>query len=482
MIKGYKKFPSAPCKSCKMEYERMIEFFTDPVLIVQDLSIMAANRAAKSFLGQFKGKSLTDYLKDQSDTAAYRISRVLETKRSAEGFDYKIYRLDETAIYAELTTHYIDYNCKPAVLICCKDITFQKFDLLNASWIQRMNLMKRRPSIEGAIIRTVYVPARTVSGDFFFFQEVEGNKLIGVLGDVRGKGINAALKISAFEVLFREIVNSHSDLVAITDKLNEKIMAYMEEYYIAALMFCIDRENDIIEMIGAGMGEFFLVNNYGEVTQELLKGPFLGMFQNIGFEYRKYRMAQVKRLFLYSDGIEALMQNGLINPEYFFEDTVFNLANTVQEQIENQSISLEGIPDDCTMIFFDFSFKSEFKEYVLYGINQLQSTIDDIIQDIDWVERHFEIRLILSELLVNAYRYGNLKDPDLPITVTILNTAQGLLLEVLDMGYKAKKKEIVDTIRDEDLLNENGRGMFIVNELADRLTIGAKSIIVELFK
>lgn len=482
MIKGTKVLTNTPCKNCKIEYNRVVDFFTDPVLIVQEGKVVAANKAAKAFLGNFRDKTIEDFLKDQTELARMRISRVLETQRSTDGFDYKIYRQDDSSIYAELTTHYIDYNCKPAVLICCKDITFQKFDLLNASWSQRMNLMRRRPKLPSGLIRTVYVPARTVSGDFFFFEEVDEHKLIGVLGDVRGKGINAALKISAFEVLFRETVSKHKDLVAITDLLNEKIMAYMEDYYIAALMFCIDAENQIIELIGAGMGEFFIVNAYDEITQEMLKGPFLGMFQNIGFEYRKYRLDYVKRLFLYSDGIEALMQNGLIQPESFFEDTVFNLANTVQEKIEDQSVSLEGIPDDCTMLFFDFSYKSILKEYVLYGIHQYHKLVDKILEDLDYYDRAFDIRLILAELLVNAYQYGNLRDPELPITVTVIHGKESIVLEVLDMGYKTKKKTIMTHISDEDLLNENGRGLYLVNQLADEMTIGAKSIIVKLMK
>lgn len=467
-------------RACVIEYERVIEFFYDPVLIIQRGEIVAANTAASRYIENICFFPLEQLLGDQLGTAVMRINKVLETKKSSELYDYRIYKEDGSWIYMETVSHYIDYNCAPAVMVCCKDITFQKFDLLNASWLQRMNMSKKRPTYNHCIIRTVYVPARTVGGDFFFFHEENDGRLIGVLGDVRGKGISAALKISAFEVLFRELVTQHSDIVSITDLLNEKILNYMDDYYIAAMLYCIDPENRSIEIIGAGIGEYFVVSPYDDITQEMLRGPFLGMFQNIGFEYRKYKFDQVKRLILYSDGIDELMANDILSPESFADANVLVLANEVAEVVENQARNLGGIRDDCSVILIDTHRNRRYKEFLLQGLGLHKVVIDEILDYLSWPEKNFDIRMILTELIINAYHYGNLRDPELPITISLLHENEHLILEVLDMGFKQKKRDIMHTIEDDDLLNENGRGLFIVRELADELIIGSKSIIVKM--
>ncbi len=469
--------------TCRIEYNRAIEFFTDPVIIIQNFEIVNSNKAAKQFFGYFKTQQIGEYLKEQLEVARFRLLKVLETHESTEPFDYKVYRSDGTWVQVEMISHYIQYHCAPAVMVICKDITFQKVDLMNASWLQLTNMMKKRPPFEHGILRTVYVPSKTLSGDFFFFEKIDKeNKLIGVLGDVRGKGVNAALKISAFEVLFREILTLHTDIVSITDLLNIKVMRYMEECFIAAMIFCIDYEMNTIELIGAGMNEFFMVNHYDELVREVIRGPFLGMFENIGFDYGKYRLEQIKRLILFSDGIDALMQLGTISPEQLLDENFLRIPNQMTELIENQSSHLEGIPDDCTMLIFEFEGNRQLKEYFIFGIHKHLQTIDQLIEEMGWQERAFDIRLILSELVVNAYEYGNLRDPDLPVVVTAIEDKTHWMLEVIDMGFKSKPQKIPDQIFEETLLSESGRGLFIVNQLADSVEIGVKSIIVKLNK
>lgn len=468
---------------CRIEYESVIEFFSEPVLIIQNLEIVCTNKAAKSFFGSTFDANLEIYLKDQLDTATSRLKHVLETHKSSKPFDYEIYRSDGSCVRVEMISHYIHYNCYPAVMVICKDVTFQKFDLMNASWLQLTNMMKKRPPFEHGILRTVYVPSRTLSGDFFFFEKLESeNKLIGVLGDVRGKGVNAALKISAFEVLFREILTTHTDIVSITDLLNIKVMRYMEDCYIAAIVFNIDYEKRTLELIGAGMNEFFIVNHYEELIKEVIRGPFLGMFENIGFEYAKYRLEQVKRLILFSDGIDALMQLGTIEPEQFLDSNFLSIHNIIAAKIEDQSTHIEGIPDDCTLLIFEFEGNKRLKEYFVLGLNHYMNLIDQLIHEMAWEDREFDLRMILSELIVNAYHYGNLRDPELPIIITAIETKTHRIIEVLDMGFQAKPEKIIDTILEEELLSEGGRGLFIVNQLADSVEIGIKSIVVKLKK
>ena len=70
-----------------------------------------------------------------------------------------------------------------------------------AAEIQRSLLPEARP--EPFPIHGINVPARTVSGDFFDFFEIEDGTLCFNLGDVSGKGMNAALLMAKTASLYR---------------------------------------------------------------------------------------------------------------------------------------------------------------------------------------------------------------------------------------------------------------------------------------
>jgi len=76
-----------------------------------------------------------------------------------------------------------------------------RHELELATEIQRSLLPKARP--EPFPVHGVNVPARMVSGDFFDFFEREDGAICFALGDVSGKGMNAALMMAKTASLFR---------------------------------------------------------------------------------------------------------------------------------------------------------------------------------------------------------------------------------------------------------------------------------------
>ena len=70
-----------------------------------------------------------------------------------------------------------------------------------AAEIQRALLPE--PGGSGFPIHAVNVPARTVSGDFFDFLELPGGRIAFCLGDVSGKGMNAAMLMAKTASLYR---------------------------------------------------------------------------------------------------------------------------------------------------------------------------------------------------------------------------------------------------------------------------------------
>jgi hypothetical protein len=63
--------------------------------------------------------------------------------------------------------------------------------------IQQASLPKEVPQLEGWEISSLYWPAREVGGDFYDFFELEDGRVGVVVGDATGKGVPAALVVTA---------------------------------------------------------------------------------------------------------------------------------------------------------------------------------------------------------------------------------------------------------------------------------------------
>lgn len=105
-----------------------------------------------------------------------------------------------------------------------RDIKGTKKDLNEAGIILRSALQKHFLIPEKANLEISYVPARTVSGDFFRFYKVNDDLVIGILVDVSGKGITASLSLFAFDVLFNQEVLDNHKPIDIINNLNKKII------------------------------------------------------------------------------------------------------------------------------------------------------------------------------------------------------------------------------------------------------------------
>src|SRR5918998_6539359 len=70
-------------------------------------------------------------------------------------------------------------------------------ELLVAQRIQQASLPKEVPTLEGWQVAPYFQPAREVGGDFYEFFELDDGRLALVVGDATGKGVPAALVMTA---------------------------------------------------------------------------------------------------------------------------------------------------------------------------------------------------------------------------------------------------------------------------------------------
>ncbi|MFH7319751.1 ATP-binding protein [Desulfurivibrio sp. D14AmB] len=76
-----------------------------------------------------------------------------------------------------------------------------------------------------------------------------------------------------------------------------------------------------------------------------------------------------------------------------------------------------------------------------------------------------KIRMVLGEAIINAWKHGNRRQPDLPILFR-WRLANDFCFEVIDAGAGFNFRALPDPTRDEGLIAETGRGLFIIKSFA----------------
>lgn len=103
-------------------------------------------------------------------------------------------------------------------------------------------------------------------------------------------------------------------------------------------------------------------------------------------------------------------------------------------------------------------------------MNKLEPFVDDLKS---WAgfddEDSNRIMLTLSEAVNNAIIHGNQQDPEKQVFIqTILNKEkQTLQISIEDEGDGFSPEEVPNPLKDENLLNEGGRGIYLIKQYAD---------------
>ena len=92
-----------------------------------------------------------------------------------------------------------------------------------------------------------------------------------------------------------------------------------------------------------------------------------------------------------------------------------------------------------------------------------------------------DIAISVTEIVNNAIIHGNKKDPAKEVSLRIQNDSGKLQFTITDEGAGFDPKDIPDPLKEENLMREVGRGVFIVKSLMDNITVentGKGSIVV----
>ena len=118
-------------------------------------------------------------------------------------------------------------------------------EALEAQSIQRALLPKSSPYIPGFAVSGFSIPAGAVGGDWFDFIPLGDGRWVIVLADVSGKGMAAALLMSATRGMLRSLAEACSSPAKILSRLNRLLIEDLPAGKFVTLVLCRVRSTAI---------------------------------------------------------------------------------------------------------------------------------------------------------------------------------------------------------------------------------------------
>jgi Stage II sporulation protein E (SpoIIE) len=171
-------------------------------------------------------------------------------------------------------------------------------EMQQAQAVQALLVPENLPQTPGYRIAGTYLPASHVGGDFYQVLLMPDGGLIAVLGDVSGKGLQAAMVVSMAVGAVRAIVKETSQPEEILSRLNRELIGNLKSGFVTCICACFD---DTGTVTVANAGHLPPWVNGKEMPMD---GALpLGMLAGAEYERHSFHLDDGDSLVLMSDGV-----------------------------------------------------------------------------------------------------------------------------------------------------------------------------------
>lgn len=231
--------------------------------------------------------------------------------------------------------------------------------LASARKIQQRLLPTDPPVVSGYHISGFSLPSGEVGGDLFDFVPRGDGRWLIVVGDISGKGMDAALLMSSLHASLRTEAESGLPVAELVGRVNRYLEANSPANRFATLFVAdFDAASDRLRYVSAGHNPALVVRRAGEV-QELSHGGLpLGIDRDTVYEATATALAPGDVLLVYSDGVsEAADAEGVELGTERLVETVRRHPDASAEELERAirdviraHVPADALEDDATLV------------------------------------------------------------------------------------------------------------------------------------
>ncbi len=202
--------------------------------------------------------------------------------------------------------------------------------------IQQSLLPSSIPTLAGADMAAMSLPAKEVGGDFYDFIPITPEALGLVIADVSGKGVPAALFMALSRALMRANGLRVDEVAQSVIQTNRLILECATSGLFVTLFYGIlDPQRRVLRYVSAGHNPPVLFRNAtGEVELLEAEGIALGVIDEIELEEKTVSVAPGDVIVMYTDGVTESINT---NQEEFGE------ARLIEEIKEHHALPAEAL-------------------------------------------------------------------------------------------------------------------------------------------
>src|SRR5215475_6841406 len=169
--------------------------------------------------------------------------------------------------------------------------------------MQQALFLKATPLVPGFAFETAWHPAGSVAGDWFDFIDLGDNRYGIVLADVSGKGMSAALLMSATRAILRSMAKLHPSPGETLAHLNQILLEdFPTGKFVTMIYAVLDATAREVAIASAGHLRPLVINSHNSFL-DVDTGLPLGLLQGSTYPETTLRLDPGTHLLLYTDGI-----------------------------------------------------------------------------------------------------------------------------------------------------------------------------------
>jgi serine phosphatase RsbU (regulator of sigma subunit) len=218
-----------------------------------------------------------------------------------------------------------------------------EMEIKSAREVQKVLVPEDVPAIPGFSIASIYKPATELGGDFYQVIPLETGGALVVVGDVSGKGLQAAMVVSLIVGTLRTLADYTQEPAEILRGLNRRLIGRTQGGFATCVAMRIESDGSAAI---ATAGHFSPLRDGTEMP---LEGALpLGIVPDAKYDQIAFRMQENETLTFYTDGIvEARNGQG----ELFGFDRVREMSRAGSSAVQvAEEASAFGQDDDITVL------------------------------------------------------------------------------------------------------------------------------------
>lgn len=349
-----------------------------------------------------------------------------------------------------------------------------------ARTLQQSLLPPALPDVPGLLLASAYMPAgegNEVGGDFYDAFAVGDGRWVLALGDVCGKGAEAAAVTALVRYTIRALAARHQHPSQLLAEVNDAMLRQRDDGRFVTLAVgyltpCQDGAGGQLELALGGHHEPVLTGRDGAQRRVGRRGSLLGVLDQVTFHDELVELGPGDSLLLFSDGVvERRIDGRAREDDQALEITLQRLAAScdpqiVVDQVVDEVLSSQGGAafDDVTLLALraphpaDRDLLSAQLPADPQSVAPVRRTVERMAQRTASVDSG-ALALALSELAANAVRHSAGNGYQVALRRTEVD---GLRLQVTSDG----EADLHAALPDESATG--GRGLWLVESMAAR--------------